>query len=38
MWTILALTLLALAVGTALGIHDLQHWLEGWDYRRHAQD
>jgi hypothetical protein len=38
MWTILTITLLVLAVVTALGIHDLQHWLEGWDYRRHAQD
>lgn len=38
MWTILTLTLFVLAVATALGIHDLQRWLEGWDYRKHAQD
>ncbi len=38
MWTILTLTLLVLVVATALGVHDLQDWLERWDYRRHAQD
>ncbi len=28
----------ALAVMTAIGVHELQRWLETWVYRRHVQD
>ncbi|CRZ13354.1 hypothetical protein BN2156_00184 [Mycolicibacterium neworleansense] len=26
------------ALVTALAVHDLQIWLERWEYERHAQD
>jgi hypothetical protein len=29
---------IALAGLTALGVHDLQAWLERWDYDRHVED
>ena len=35
------LLVIVLMVGTALmavGFHDMQAWLERWDYERHAQD
>ena len=35
------LLLVCLALSTlfaALGLHDLQEWLEHWDYDRHAQE
>lgn len=38
MWISLVVTLFPLALATAFAIHDLQHRLERWDYRRHAQD
>jgi hypothetical protein len=36
-----ALLVVGVAAGvafTAMSIHDLQHRLEQWDYRRHADD
>ena len=36
---VLVITLLSIVLPiTALGFHVLQEWLEGWDYRRHAND
>lgn len=26
------------ALATALAVHELQTWLERWEYERHAQD
>jgi hypothetical protein len=36
-----AVLLVCLLVGSpiaAFGLHELQMWLEQWDYNRHAQD
>ncbi len=38
MWAFLMVALFPLVLGTAFAIHELQHRLEGWDHRRHAQD
>lgn len=38
MSTLLLSLVVAGAVVTAFGIHELQTWLERWEYERHAQD
>jgi hypothetical protein len=35
---VIAVSTAALLVVTALGLYDLQSWLERWDYQRHFDD
>lgn len=38
MSTLLVIVLLVGCLIAAVGLYDLQEWLERWDYERHAQD
>jgi hypothetical protein len=38
MSTLMTVFTVGLAALTAVGVHDLQAWLERWDHDRHVQD